>query len=64
MPTKRTRTRRSPVSEFSPELIAWIRGEGPHPIDAYFLSQDEYDRLTAQHGVEGVRPRGPGYRDD
>lgn len=57
MPTKRTRRSRKPVSDFSPELVAWIRGEGPFTVEVYFLGPGQLDRLRALHGIPGVEPR-------
>ena len=59
MPTTRTRRTRRPAEEFSPELIAWARGEGPFPIEAYFLMPAARDRLMSKHGVPGVEPLMP-----
>lgn len=59
MPSTRIRRSRVPAPEFSAELIAWARGEAPHPVEAYFLSEPERARLMRDYGRPGVEPRGP-----
>ena len=56
MPTNRGRRTRKPVCECSPELIAWAKGEGPHPVEGYFLNQAQYDELMRLHGTDHDKP--------